>query len=83
MADQANKIFLLARPDDDGGPAYDTVEAFVVIAPSEFEARKAAAYQAGAEGGLVWAFEVTCVIIGDAMPDQKAGVVLRDYTNGA
>lgn len=68
-------IFSLKRKDADRGEA----AAFVVIAPTEHEARRLAAMSAGREGAYPWAFEAELAKIGTAEPGITAGVLLGNF----
>lgn len=68
-------IFSLKRSGADRGEA----AAFVVIAPSEHEARKLAAMSAGCEGAFPWAFEATLAKVGTAEPGITSGVLLGSF----
>jgi hypothetical protein len=72
-------IYTLRREEDAG---VDEAYAFVVIAPSELEARKMAAQGAGDEGAYPWAFEAAAVKAGTAVPGMVAGILLRGFNSG-
>jgi hypothetical protein len=72
-------IYSLKREE---GPKTDEAVAFVVVAPTEHEARRLAAAAAGGEGAYPWAFEATLVKVGTAEPGIAAGVLLGSYTGG-
>ena len=76
------KIYLLERTNR--RRIWDSARKFVIIAPTEQDARHMASQQAGDEGPEVWWSGSTCTKIGHSTAEFKSSMrtVCKDYRHG-
>lgn len=78
-----NWLWLLKRLED--RPVYDCNDAMIVAAPSEVQARMiASSREYGDEDSALWADEKrsSITLLGMALPNVAAGIVLQDFHAG-